>query len=349
MAYRPILNSALQTLANSDAFNSYSKSFSDLTLKVGIVLKKYEIDDTNNISAIGPEYDVLAISQEKDMGTASVIYKKCQAIQGFGGIGDFVEYKLREPEKDPTKGDETDPRDENGSIVLLLCLHGSQDNGIIIGALQHPKRKSTLTKEKEQHLEGEFNGLNWQINKDGELVLTYKSATNNDGEPQNEEAGGTFLKIDKDGSVSVDTGEASEQILIDKPSKDIKVTAGNNVNVKAAKDGTLETGANLTATVGGDLVAEATGRAAITAGSNFEVEAASNVTIQGQSIDLKAANMAKVEGQMINLQGQTVFVGGQGGTPALTLTTQFLGTGNLGGPVISTAIGPFSSVVFIAP
>jgi hypothetical protein len=179
--YIPILNSSLQSISGGD-YNSYNKSFNDLTLKVGIVIKKYDTDDANNITKAAPEYDVLAVSQEKDMGTASVIYKRCQVLQNFGGIGDFMEHKLREPDKDPLKPKENeDPKEENGSIVLLMCLHGSQDNGIIIGALQHPKRKTTLTPDKGHHLEGEFNGVNWQINKDGELLLTYKSKTDNDG------------------------------------------------------------------------------------------------------------------------------------------------------------------------
>jgi len=56
------------------------------------------------------------------------------------------------------------------------------------------------------------------------------------------------------------------------------------------------------------------------------------VTVKGTSVT--------IDGTMINL--------GKGGTPAVTMTTQFLGTGNLGIPVISVAVGPFSSSVFIA-
>jgi hypothetical protein len=40
---------------------------------------------------------------------------------------------------------------------------------------------------------------------------------------------------------------------------------------------------------------------------------------------------------------------GSGGTPAIIGTTQFIGIGNAGAPVVSSAMGPFSSVVTIAP
>lgn len=349
MKYIPILNSSLQSLSGGDDFNAYAKSFSDYTLKVGIVVKTYDIDDKNNISNHYPEYDVLAVSQEKDLGTASVLYKKCQVLQGFGGIGDFMEAKLRQPDKDPSSKDsDNDPKEENGSIVLLLCLHGSQDTGIIIGALQHPKRKSNLTKDKAQHLEGEYNGVNWRIDKDGALKVTFKSATDNDGNPQDEGAGGTFLTITKDGSFDVNTGEDSEYIRIDKSNKDVGIKAGNKMGITAEDTIGFNAGNNLNLNAKKDLVIDAGGKAALTTESQFELNAGSQVTITTKQMELSADAQLTLKSKMLTLDGQMVFVGGQGGTPALTNSTQFLGVGNLGAPVIANAIGPFSTKVFIA-
>lgn len=347
--YKPIIPSSLLSLAG-DELSAYKQNYNDFTLKSGIVIKTYEVDDDALEAINGPiksvRYDVLAISQNQDLGTSSVVYKKCRALQSFGGIGDFFEYKLRQPEKDVKVVE--DPQDQNGSIVLMMCLNGVQDTAVIIGALSHPKRQTTLTKEAGQHLEGEYNGVNWQINDDGELTVTFKSATDNNGKPENEEAGGSFFKMDKDGSFELNSGEGSEQIRIDKSEKNISFKSGNNISSEAETDISKKAGANISMDAGADWIISAQGKAAITAGSQFDLKADSKISIQGASIEAKADSMIQFKGSMISLDGQTVFVGGQGGTPALVLSTQFLGTGNLGGPVISQAIGPFSSKVFIA-
>lgn len=345
MKYIPVLNSSLQSIAGGE-FNSYNKSFSDVTLKVGVIIKKYDIGDDNNISQAFPEYDVLAVSQEKDMGTASIIYKRCQVLQNFGGIGDFFEAKLRQPDKDPLKPKENeDPKEENGSIVLLLCLHGNQDTGIILGALQHPKRKTTLTKDKGNHLEGEYNGVNWQINDDGELTLTYKSKTDNDGKPQDESAGGTFVKISKDGSVEINDGE-SESIKIDKPGKNISTKAENDISSDSGAATNITAGAAVNITAGADLIAKAEGMANIEAGSMITIKAAASATIEASSTTIKSQSITTIESPAVQVKGNAIFLG-TGGLPALIFDTKFIGIGNLGAPVLSRPIGPFSSKVFI--
>lgn len=351
MRYIPIIPSSLQQVSDGSDFNSYNKVFSDYTLKVGVVTKKYEIDDVNNVSKAFPEYDVLAISQEKSLATSSVLYKKCQIMQGFGGLGDFMEYKLREPEQDPKNSqNDTDPREENGSIVLLLCMHGHQDNAVILGALQHPKRKTKLGADSGQALEGEFNGVSWQINDDGELRITYKSKTNNDGKPQDTEAGGTFVTITKDGSFDINTGNDSEYIRIDKPNKDVGINAGNKMGITAKDAIGFNAGANLNLNAGADWKVDASASATIAVGSSFDIESGSGVTVKSPMVEVTGESMLKLKSAMVDISGDLVLVGGPGGTPALILTTQFLGVSPfLGLPVTTQAIGPFSSKVFIAP
>jgi len=345
MRYIPILNSSLQSLANGE-FDAYSKSFNDLTLKVGVVTKKYDTDDDNTVSEAYPEYDVLAISQEKDMGTASVIYKKCQTMQTFGGLGDFFEYKLRSPDKDPLKPKEgSDPREENGSIVLLLCLHGNQDTGIILGALQHPKRNTTLTPDSGHHMEGEFNGINWQVNKDGALTISFRSATDNDGEGQDAKAAGTQIRIEKDGSVELDDG-SGQSVRVEKTEKKVQVRAEDNIEMSSGAEIKVVALKDINAQCD-NLLASCEGKAAFTIGSQFNVEAKSQVQIKSPMVKIQGDNLVKVESALINLNAATVLVGGPG-APALILTTQFMGIGNLGAPVMSIAIGPFSSKVSIS-
>lgn len=343
MRYIPVVNSSLLDFS-SDEFDAYNMNYSDMALRSGIVLKSYDIDDPENISKNHVEYDVLVVKQDKDLGTSSTVYKKCKVMESFGGISDFVETRLREPEKEPKKNE--NPQDDTGAIVLLLCLNGNQERGIILGCLGHPKRDTTLTKEKGHHLEGEFNGLNWQINKDGAMTVTFGSAKNAKGEAQDEEAAGSILKIEKDGSIEFTDGN-KETVRVDKTEKlidiiaegDISATSDANVNITAKE--------NISAKATADLIAEAEGNAMIKSGGQMSIEAGGALDAKAPSAQVQIDGSLMVKANQIQLQGSTVFVG-QGGAPALVISTQFIGTGNLGAPVISVPMGPFSSSVFIA-
>lgn len=343
MRYIPVVNSSLLDFA-SDEFDAHNVNYSDLSLKSGVVLKSYGVDDPNNVSKQHVEYDVLVYKQDGDLGTSTAIYKKCKAMESFGGVSDFMEVKLREPEKDLKK--EQDPQKDTGAIVLLLCLNGNQEKGIIIGSLAHPNRDTTLTKEKGHHLEGEFNGLNWQINKDGAMTVTFGSAKNAKGEPQDEEAAGSILKIEKNGSIEFTDGN-KETIRVDKAEKFISLVAEGDITAKADANVSIEAGENLTAKATADLIAEAEGNAMIKSGGEMSVEAGGALSMKAPDAKVQLDNSLMVKANQIQLQGSQVFVG-QGGTPAVVSTTQYQGIGNLGIPVISVAIGPFSSSVFIA-
>jgi hypothetical protein len=80
----------------------------------------------------------------------------------------------------------------------------------------------------------------------------------------------------------------------------------------------------------------------------LNLKAQGNAVIQAQQISMEASSMVNVKGANIVLQGR-VALGSAGGLPALLLTTQFMGIGNLGIPVLSQAIGPFSSKVTMSP
>jgi hypothetical protein len=92
------------------------------------------------------------------------------------------------------------------------------------------------------------------------------------------------------------------------------------------------------------FVLEAQGSASLKAQS-FDITGQSKVDLKGQMVTVKADSMVKVEAAMITMEG-TVFLGGAGGQPVVLPTTQFIGVGNLGAPVVSTAIGPFATKTF---
>lgn len=341
--YQPILNSSLLSTMTDDEVGSFNALFKNTALRVGSITAVFETDDEKNISKLAPEYTVVAVEQDENRGMTTTIYKNCINASSFGSIADYTMFKHRVPKNDEFKN-RADFNTQNGSLVLLLCLDGFSEKAIIIGSLSHPNNKKILDKAKEIHLESEYNGLNIQIDKDGAFSLTFKGATDNDGKVKDDKGQSTF-KIEKEGSLELNDTKG-DSIRIDKTKQTIAVNS--------EKDQSFTTNANLTITSkentsisAKDFLVKASGSANMQSESAFNIKAGGAVDLKGSSAKITSDGMVMVKGSQITLDADMVSLGGQGGTPAVTLSTMFLGTGNLGIPVISNAIGPFSPKVFI--
>jgi len=344
MDYIPVVNTSLLNLNDNEDYDSFERSFSDFSLKSGVVVKSYDISDKDNVSKTDVEFDVLTVSQNKDLGTASVIYRHCQLMQSFGSIADYSEHTIRLPKKNVKLS--TAPQDDTGAVVLLLCLNGNQSKGIIIGALRHAQRKSNISKSKDISYESEFNGLNYKIGTDGSLTITFKSATDEKGKPKDSKAGGSYLKINKTGQIELNSGN-DDYLTIDKTNKDVKAKAGRHIDINATKNVDISAGQDLNVKTTKDLIAQAQGNATLKASSQFKIQSDSLLEIKSSSSKIDAGSVFTLKASQIFVKGSLIMLG-SGGTPAIVFSTQFLGIGNLGAPVVSQAIGPFSSSVFIA-
>jgi hypothetical protein len=323
--------------------NFQKKLSENMSLRLGVVVEIYDLEDEQNISKMMPEYDVMVVQDDN-----TVNYKNCMAVDSFGGVSDYFMKKLRKPKDSKKVKASGSLKKQNGSIVLMLCIDGSSEQAVIIGSIAHPDRKTgQLTKELGHHMEGEFNGLNWKVDKDGALTITFKSATDNDGKPQDTKAGGSAIKIEKDGSLEAADGN-KERIRIDKTKKTIDITA--EADISATTDASFNVTAKKNASVKStaDLLADAGGSLMIKSGGSFGIEAKGAFELKAPDVKIQGENGVTVKGSQIVIDAPLINVG-NGGTPALILTTQFLGIGNLGAPVFSQAIGPYSATVFIAP
>jgi hypothetical protein len=286
-------------------------------------------------------------------------------MDAIGGIADFHEYVKSTPTDGKTKSVNAD----DGSYVLLLCIDGTSSRGVIVGALPHHDRKSTLPNLKgTKHLEGEYNGLRYKINKDGEFTLTFKGKTDKKGKPVDAAKGGSQFRIEKDGSVEINDRDLDGELKAgnNKEAKDTSVAGADYERIRIDKtkksiglntrgDFTETIGANSSSTIKGNtthkttnLVMEAGGTASLKSTGAFNVEAGGAFGLKGPSGTMTFDDSLTVNASAANILAQSIMLG-SGGTPAVLLSTQTLGIGNLGAPVISTMIGPFSSTVFIAP
>lgn len=230
-----VLPSGLVGVSSGASSGAFRKTYQNCYLRTGIVNASYEIGDIGNINKSVPEYDVLVFEQNEDRGATPIIYKHCVFATSFGSKVDFFEAHLRTFTKKSTKNPTITSSGQNGAVVLLLCLNGLSDTGIIISALSHPDRSTTLI-DAGPHLEGEYNGVNIKVNQDGSTSLSFNGAKDSDGKLIDSSQGTTTLKIEKDGSFQVDN--SSTQLRLDKNGT-ITLTAKKDANIVVQGDANI--------------------------------------------------------------------------------------------------------------
>lgn len=321
----------------------FNKSYKNFALRVGVITETYPVSNERNKSKLTTEYDVLVIEQNADIGATTIQYRNCMSADGLGSIADYFERTLRKKKKKTTKGDSVNLNGQNGAIVLMLCLDGMSDKGIIIGALSHPDRTTSL-KDDAPFLQGEYNGVQITVNSDGSATFIFKGATDNDGKIIDDSQGPTTVQVEKDGSYQVShktitqrfdkSGVASltaKDSIQNTTKKDFSVEATGNITLNATKD--------LNAKVN-QMVINASGSASLNC-QELDINGKSSINIKGSQLQVEAQGMASIKAPTIVLDGQ-VSLGGAGGQPVLLLSSIMLGTGNLGIPVISNAISGYA-------
>lgn len=221
------------------------------SLRVGEVKDIVYPDDQRSITKQFTEY-VVEVSEKDGGGIANTThYIGCVINNVFGGWADQLRYTLR---KDSKQQNNNDKIYGIGSKVLLLCVNGNTDNAIIIGGIPDAATQANQKDDKNNghNLLFEFNGLQAVINKDGELLVKFRGATNTDGtlaDSADSNAEGSFLQFDKNGGIKIATKENNQFISINHQDKTItlhaqeawncsvngpvNITATENVNIKS--------------------------------------------------------------------------------------------------------------------
>lgn len=216
-----------------------------LKIVIGQIEKIHYVDDSSNISKQFVEYDVTV----RDDKAGQSLLRNLRKVDLLGGSNDYDELIL-EANQYAFKGKlEVGNlfKNKNGTIALVASLDGSRDKPFILAVVQHP-RSSGAKRKDGIHRKGEFRGVQWEINKDGELSITYLSPKSPDGKRVAEDTGPTQVKISKTGAVSV-TDNKSQSILMDRTSTVIKLSnsvsvtldgSSNSVTVRDAGTGEIK-------------------------------------------------------------------------------------------------------------
>jgi hypothetical protein len=273
------------------------------------------------------EYDVAIAQYDPKSGVNISTIRNCKVDNLFGSRNNNLTYTLVSGTQD-----DSDVY-SNTSIVLILCINGVTDAGsaVIIGALANDKGPS-YTKDNGQFYDFNFNGINYNINKDGEWTITFNSVLDDEGKPTNKDAAGTAIKINKDGVITISDNEGqswnlnrkaktstwtngAESIVIDKGNKSVTLKSTGEMSQKSEKAMNIESGdvlamkskADTTIDSSANLTVSASNNVTVKSGGAWNIQASGNVNIQaGGNLMMQGSGMAQLQAA-INMLGTGSF------------------------------------------
>jgi hypothetical protein len=167
-----------------------------------------------------------------------------------------------------------------GDTVLLTFVDGDEERPIIIGALPSRLNKDNAAQQSDGlRILGEYNGLRWNINDYGELIITYQGGKRDivSGTPARSDTGDTQIKIDNTGSFRIIDNE-DQEFKIDRVTKKITIdTTKTKIELDKTNDKTTVTtdgGAEMLIDGTSDIISATTN-----AGVNLYVDGASDEAI----------------------------------------------------------------------
>lgn len=174
----------------------------------------------------------------------------CTPITTLGGAFNYEEYTIRGYSATNTKDDLKQVSYKAGDFVLIAYTGGDSRQGVILGGIKHPGRKSVLKPADGIAYNSRFNGVDTVINKDGEWTLTFKGLPTNEADlnkpPKSRlpkakfdtTVGGSFTKYDKTGSWETNDASTSgiQSIRIDKPAGTTTIKSGA-ITITLTKNG----------------------------------------------------------------------------------------------------------------
>lgn len=211
-----------------------------IALRYGEVRKIIYPDDPKSVSKRFIEYNVEIQQKDQSGPGTSVTYANCVQMSLFGTTADLFRYTLREDKEENGKDSL-----RKGAKVVVLCLNGNVSKGVIVGALRDTgtDKEGSLQEGKDKKDDGhnlffEFNGVQVKINKDGELQVRYRGATNVDGtlsDDADPEAENSTVIFTKEGGIKAYTKDEKQFIHLDHKNKKIDILADEEWHVKVNK------------------------------------------------------------------------------------------------------------------
>lgn len=237
--------------------SGYKLNFQENSLRVGQVVGIRPPTDPQNASKRYYEYDVRVMSYNSNGTPSSKLFRNCVMADGFGGVADSYTHTPRAAGN--VRGNIT-----NGSLVALLCVDDNTKTALIIGGYPNPNLPTT-SEDLGHHLSFEFNGVQFNIDKDGQVAIKRRGPTNDDGTviSGQEENGGATVLMTTDGSVSIQSGNGNQvKVDLDATNGSLNLTCTEGVVINSGSQSMVQ-GENLAASITTLMTTIATNVAAI--------------------------------------------------------------------------------------
>ena len=211
----------------------------DMSVKLGVVRNNFLIERKG-----GETETRYTVEVHGESGSFPVI---CIRGSRFGGIYNYEEYTQRGFTPGESPASKGIPDILSGDLVVVAFFYGDSREGVILTNINHRGRKEKIIQpDGDFGVEYicEFNGIETQINADGEYIQTFRGQpTNLDllKEPTagaklpeaeyDKEIGTSFSKWDKTGSwtLSDNATEKPQTFFMDKPNGKIVITSGDTI------------------------------------------------------------------------------------------------------------------------
>lgn len=216
---------------------------SDAQIRIGVVIKPINEEGSNELRYLVEVYRL-----------NSKLIINCKMLRRFGGAYNYEDFISRGYNLDENKLEDAAFETKAGDVVVVAFLNGRARDGIILGGLNHPARKTNILAKEGPQYKSEFNGIEKHINKDGEYKVTFKGQPTNlsklDEFPSSKlleptydkEKGTSYYKFSKDGSfeISDNATKDTQSLKIDKTNGTIEILGGK-ISLKLTKSTELVT------------------------------------------------------------------------------------------------------------
>jgi hypothetical protein len=277
-----IIPSYLGTEPRGVAPNSNS-IFNDGRLQKGEIKEIIYPDDARSISKRFIEYEVEVQHYNGSGIVNTTTYHNVTTLNGYGTQADYDVTTYRQ-------GDTQSEGVGTGSKVLIQCIGGDMGQAIIVGGRADIKYDPKPIENVGHSKDGEFNGIHWNINKDGELSIKFRGATNADGtlaDSADTNAEGTILTFSKEGNLTLATPKNAQFLKLNHKDKKIEFLADSEWSVKVNDKATfnIQNDFNLNSTAG-----------------NCSITAASNIKLKSSGVLVGAATDNWIKGSTYRQQ-----------------------------------------------
>jgi hypothetical protein len=239
--------------------NGIDLRYAENELRLGQVSEVYAPTDSRNRSKKFYEYDVLMFIANKNT-TSSTKMVRALAMDTFGAVADTVSYTFRKT----TAKNVPSLKFNKGSRVLVLCVNSDIHQSVIIGG--YPNNNIVPPKEDlGHHLSFEFNGVQFNIDKDGQVTIKRRGPTNDDGTvvSDQEANGGATVLMTSDGSVSVQSGNGNHvKVDLDATNGSLNLSCTEGVIINSGQYSMVQ-GENLATAITSLMTAIATATTAL--------------------------------------------------------------------------------------